>query len=59
MRPHLYINHTDAVTRGLWFVVGHQRPQAPASAATDSDNVASDRPVKSAVDILAALRDMQ
>jgi transcriptional regulator with XRE-family HTH domain len=59
MRPHLYINHTDAVTRGLWFVVGHQRPQAPASAATDRGNVASDHPVKSAVDILAALRDMQ
>jgi transcriptional regulator with XRE-family HTH domain len=55
MRPHLYINHTAATTRGLWFVVGHERPQAPAEGADGS----SDHPMKSAVDILAVMRDMK
>ncbi|MCU1695339.1 MAG: transcriptional regulator [Mycobacterium sp.] len=54
MRPHLYINHTDATTRGLWFVVGHERPQT----ATDGAEQASDHSVKSAVDILAVMRNM-
>jgi transcriptional regulator with XRE-family HTH domain len=53
MRPHLYINHTDATTRGLWFVVGHEAPQVPG----DSAGTTADHPVKSAVDILAVMRD--
>jgi transcriptional regulator with XRE-family HTH domain len=58
MRPHLYINHTAATTRGLWFVVGHERPQASVPAP-DGDSEATDRPLKSAVDILALMRDIK
>ncbi len=41
-RPHLYVNHTEEVTQGIWFVVGH-RP----AGGTGSDGV-----VRSAVDVL-------
>jgi transcriptional regulator with XRE-family HTH domain len=59
LRPHMYINHTAAVTRGLWFVVGHERPQTSAPEAADGGNGAADRPLRSAVDILAVMGDMK
>ncbi len=42
-RPHLYINHTDDVSQGIWFVVGHQ----PTNESRDV--------VRSAVDVLDAI----
>jgi transcriptional regulator with XRE-family HTH domain len=55
LRPHLYINHTDTVTRGLWFVVGQDRTQPQPVVDGDQAPV---RPMRSAVDVLAAMRDI-
>ena len=48
-RPHLYRNETDSVARGVWVVVDH----GPHSEAAPVDQ----GQIKSAVDVLAALRD--
>jgi transcriptional regulator with XRE-family HTH domain len=57
LRPHLYINHTDEVTQGLWFVIGrHEAEDGRDLLAEHGMSVAGERPVKSAVDVLAALR---
>ena len=47
MRPHLYVNHTDGITEGVWFVRGE-----PASGAPESDPPAV---IRSAVDVLEAM----
>ncbi|MDN3496249.1 cupin domain-containing protein [Planococcus sp. APC 4015] len=47
MRPHLYLNHTDAVSEGVWFVMGQARR---------GESVADPSPVmRSAVDVLDAM----
>lgn len=57
LRPHLYINHTDEVCQGLWFVIGrHEATDGRDLLAEHGMSVAGERPVKSAVDVLAALR---
>lgn len=57
LRPHLYINHTDTPTKGLWFVIGrHQAGDERDLLAEHGMSVAGERPVKSAVDVLAAMR---
>ncbi len=47
MRPHVYVNHTDAVAEGLWFVTGQARR---AGADADAAGV-----MRSAVDVLDAM----
>jgi len=58
-RPHLYINETETVTRGLWFVIGRhgaiESDELPDGHGLD---VAGDRGMKSAVDVLATFRDL-
>lgn len=44
-RPHLYINHTNEVTQGLWFVVGYASDPEHQAAEGSSE-------VSSAVDVL-------
>lgn len=46
-RPHLYINHTDDITQGLWTVVGY--PQVDVEALGDSPVV------RSAADVLQTI----
>jgi transcriptional regulator with XRE-family HTH domain/uncharacterized cupin superfamily protein len=59
-RPHLYINHTDVPTRGLWFVIGrHDTGDGSDLLAEHGLELAGDRPMKSAVDVLAAFREPQ
>jgi uncharacterized cupin superfamily protein len=59
-RPHLYINHTGAITRGLWFVIGrYDTVEHDGSMAQHGVELAGERPVKSAVDVLAAFREPQ
>ncbi len=50
MRPHLYVNHTDAVAEGVWFVLGMNRAEAGAAHATT---------VRTAADALDAIGRMQ
>lgn len=47
MRPHLFVNETDAVAEGIWFVTGQGRRDA-----ADADPAAV---MRSAVDVLAAM----
>lgn len=47
MRPHLYVNASDGVAEGVWFVTGHARPSA---AARPEPGVLRD-----AVDVLDAM----
>lgn len=59
-RPHLYINHTGTETRGLWFVLGrHDTGDGADLLAEHGLELAGDRPMKSAVDVLAAFREPQ
>ena len=53
MRPHLFVNHTDQVARGVWFVFGRRpqnetMPPAPVS-------IAHSAAPSSAVDVLRAM----
>ena len=58
VRPHLYSNRSDAVARGVWFVVGRRQqnrslPDAPGGGeAVDAAGPAS------AVDVLRAMDDL-
>lgn len=59
LRPHLYINHTQSVTRGLWFIVdGFEADGGRDFLASHGVEIAGERPVKSAVDVLAVMRDL-
>ena len=49
-RPHLYFNHTDAVTQGIWVVVGR-----PRTAPADPGDPAV---VRTAVEALGALESL-
>lgn len=48
-RPHLYVNHSDAVAEGVWFVLGLGRPAAGGARAE----------VRTAADVLDAIGRMQ
>ncbi len=48
-RPHLYVNHTDATTRGIWLVVGAGDPAHGHSEGAG---------VRTAVDVLATMRGL-
>lgn len=48
-RPHLYVNHTDAVAEGVWFVLGLGRP-SPGGARAE---------VRTAAEALDAIGRMQ
>ena len=57
VRPHLYVNHTDAPARGVWFVTGRHEhndamPAAPGAAQRDLGTLTS------AVDLLRAMDDL-
>lgn len=49
MRPHLYVNHTDAPAVGVWFVVGRTADSAPADPHGS---------MRTAVDVLEAMSRM-
>lgn len=45
-RPHLYVNHTDAVAEGVWFVLGMTRTGAETVEASE---------IRTAADVLGAI----
>lgn len=53
MRPHLFVNHTDRLARGVWFVFG-RRPQNEAMPPAPGITAQSGSPA-SAVDVLRAM----
>ncbi len=56
LRPHLYINHTDQETQGMWFVLGrHEGDDGSELLAEHGISRAGTRPLKSAVDVLSEL----
>jgi len=46
MRPHLYVNHTDAVAEGVWFVLGMTRTGTEPVEASE---------IRTAADVLGAI----
>lgn len=56
VRPHLYLNHSDQIARGIWFVVGRRaQNQAMPDAAEGNAPPTS---IGSAVDVLRAMDDL-
>jgi transcriptional regulator with XRE-family HTH domain len=58
VRPHLYSNKSDAVARGVWFVVGRRQQNQAMPTAPGSENRAG-APLSSAVDVLRAMDDLK
>lgn len=56
VRPHLYLNRTDRIARGIWFVVG-RREQNQAMPAAAGVGQAPPTSIGSAVDVLRAMDD--
>lgn len=57
VRPHLYVNQSDTIARGIWFVVGRrEQNQSMPSAGTSA--VAPRKTIGSAVDVLRAMDDL-
>ncbi len=55
VRPHLYSNRSDAVARGVWFVVGRRQQAATPPATGLPGREAGDGTLNSAVDVLQAM----
>ncbi len=58
VRPHLYVNNSDAIARGIWFVVG-RREQNQAMPAAGHGAAAPRESLASAVDVLRAMDDFE
>jgi transcriptional regulator with XRE-family HTH domain len=55
VRPHLYSNNSDAVARGIWFVVGRRQQNQAMPSAPGAENAQAGAPLSSAVDVLRAM----
>lgn len=58
VRPHLYSNRSDAVARGIWFVVGrrqHNQAMPAPAGATAPERGPGETGLTSAVDVLQAM----
>lgn len=57
VRPHLYLNRTDRIARGIWFVIGRREhnQSMPAASGVGQSAPAS---IGSAVDVLRAMDDL-
>lgn len=57
VRPHLYVNQSDAIARGIWFVVG-RREHNQAMPSAGQQLSAPRETIESAVDVLRAMDDL-
>ena len=57
VRPHLYVNQSNAIARGIWFVVG-RREQNQAMPSAGQQFGAPRETIGSAVDVLRAMDDL-
>lgn len=57
VRPHLYLNRSDRIARGIWFVVG-RREQNQSMPAASGVGQAPPTSIGSAVDVLRAMDDL-
>jgi transcriptional regulator with XRE-family HTH domain len=57
VRPHLYLNRSDRIARGIWFVVGRREHNQSMPAAAGSGQ-APPTSIGSAVDVLRAMDDL-
>lgn len=57
VRPHLYVNQSNAIARGIWFVVG-RREQNQAMPSAGHQFSAPRDTIGSAVDVLRAMDDL-
>lgn len=57
VRPHLYVNSSDAIARGIWFVVGRREHNQSMPSAGQNLGAPRDT-IGSAVDVLRAMDDL-
>lgn len=57
VRPHLYVNQSGAIARGIWFVVG-RREHNQAMPSAGQQLSAPRETIESAVDVLRAMDDL-
>lgn len=57
VRPHLYLNRSDRIARGIWFVVGRREQNQAMPSAAGADQ-APPTSIGSAVDVLRAMDDL-
>jgi transcriptional regulator with XRE-family HTH domain/uncharacterized cupin superfamily protein len=56
-RPHLYVNTTTKPAKGMWFVIGRRDMNYQTLADLGHADASSERPIASAVDVLAVMRE--
>lgn len=59
IRPHLYLNEGDVPARGIWFVIGRRDAGYQSLEDLGHEDGSEARPMASAVDVLAAMKNMR
>jgi quercetin dioxygenase-like cupin family protein/DNA-binding XRE family transcriptional regulator len=55
-RPHMYQNRSNRVAKGIWFVIGRREMAYKTLSDLGLSDLAEDRQIKSAVDVLEAMK---
>jgi transcriptional regulator with XRE-family HTH domain/uncharacterized cupin superfamily protein len=58
-RPHMYVNNSSKSARGIWFVIGRREMAYKTLADLGLENLIEDRQIKSAVDVLDAMKSQR
>lgn len=58
-RPHMYQNRSNQVAKGIWFVIGRREMAYKTLSDLGLSDLAEDRQIKSAVDVLDAMKNQR
>ncbi len=58
-RPHMYQNRSNQVAKGIWFVIGRREMAYKTLSDLGLSDLAEDRQIKSAVDVLEAMKNQR
>jgi quercetin dioxygenase-like cupin family protein/DNA-binding XRE family transcriptional regulator len=58
-RPHMYHNRSNQVAKGIWFVIGRREMAYKTLSDLGLSDLAEDRQIKSAVDVLEAMKNQR
>ena len=56
MRPHMYHNRSNQIAKGMWFVIGRREMAYKTLSDLGLEDLAEERQIKSAVDVLEAMK---
>jgi len=56
-RPHMYVNNSSSPAKGIWFVIGRREMVYKTLSDLGINNLADDRQIKNAVDVLEAMKN--